>query len=75
MYDSMLARSFGMHEKKKLGYGASVCCLLIVFCFCWLLLPYLGPLPACKSYTFSTQFFLLTFEDLLSCKLYLGSVQ
>ncbi|KAF3438626.1 hypothetical protein FNV43_RR21389 [Rhamnella rubrinervis] len=35
-----------MHEKKKLGYGASICCLLIVFCFCSLLLPYLGPLPA-----------------------------
>ncbi|XP_060670711.1 beta-1,2-xylosyltransferase XYXT1 [Ziziphus jujuba] len=46
MYDSILSRSFSRHEQKKLGYGAFICCLFVVFCFCTLLKPYWGPLPA-----------------------------
>lgn len=49
MYNSILARSFSKHEQKKLGYGALVCSLLIVFCFCTLSKPFLSPLPACES--------------------------
>ncbi|PON82287.1 hypothetical protein TorRG33x02_219030 [Trema orientale] len=46
LYDSILARSFSRHEQKRLGYGAIVCCLLIVLFFCTVFKPYLGPLPA-----------------------------
>ncbi|XP_030455418.1 beta-1,2-xylosyltransferase XYXT1-like [Syzygium oleosum] len=46
MYDTILSRSFSRSDQKKLGYGAIICCLIIVFSIFTALKPHLGPLPA-----------------------------
>ncbi|ESW32488.1 hypothetical protein PHAVU_002G326500 [Phaseolus vulgaris] len=43
IYDTVLAKSFSRYEQKKLGYGAFVSCLFIVFSLCTVFKPYLGP--------------------------------
>ncbi|CAK9145359.1 unnamed protein product [Ilex paraguariensis] len=44
-YETMLARSFGRQEHKKLGFGAFIGCLVIGFSLCTVFKPYLIPLP------------------------------
>ncbi|CAJ1936693.1 unnamed protein product [Sphenostylis stenocarpa] len=43
IYDTVLAKSFSRYEQKRLGYGAFVSCLFIVFSLCTVFKPYLGP--------------------------------
>ncbi|XP_052179815.1 alpha-1,3-arabinosyltransferase XAT3 [Diospyros lotus] len=44
IYDSILARSFSKHEQRKLGCGAFLTSLIIVFTVITVFKPYLGPL-------------------------------
>ncbi|KAK7320142.1 hypothetical protein RJT34_04876 [Clitoria ternatea] len=44
IYDSIFAKSFSRYEQKRLGYGAFLSCLLIVFSLCTVFKPYLVPL-------------------------------
>ncbi|XP_027921181.1 alpha-1,3-arabinosyltransferase XAT2-like isoform X1 [Vigna unguiculata] len=46
IYDTVLAKSFSRYEQKKLGYGAFLSCLFIVFSLCTVFKPYLGPVHA-----------------------------
>ncbi|VVA98082.1 unnamed protein product [Arabis nemorensis] len=45
LYDTILARSFGKNDQKRLGYGAFIASLLFVFTLCTVFKPYLSPLP------------------------------
>ncbi|MED6136436.1 hypothetical protein PIB30_056130 [Stylosanthes scabra] len=48
MYNSIFAKSFSRYEQKKLGYGALVACLLILFSLCTVFKPYIRPIHDLK---------------------------
>ncbi|KAF8407737.1 hypothetical protein HHK36_006872 [Tetracentron sinense] len=45
MYDTIFLKSFSRYERKKLGYGALLGCLIITLSLFTVLKPYWGPLP------------------------------
>ncbi|KFK39153.1 hypothetical protein AALP_AA3G207100 [Arabis alpina] len=47
--DTILARSFGRNDQKRLGYGAFIVSLLFVFTLCTEFKSYLSPLPIDQS--------------------------
>ncbi|MED6156013.1 hypothetical protein PIB30_010944 [Stylosanthes scabra] len=68
IYNSIFAKSFSRYEQKKLGYGALVACLLILFSLCTVFKPYIniGPIHDCESSTLAFSFYFNLHAPLLT---------